>query len=42
MTAAQTFLDGRVALHTGDVLNRLADIPDDHFDCIVTSPTVLR
>ncbi|MEM6381104.1 MAG: site-specific DNA-methyltransferase [Pseudomonadota bacterium] len=38
MTASQTFLDGRVTMHMGDVLARLADLPDDHFDCVVTSP----
>ncbi len=27
-----------VAILQGDVFARLADLPDDHFDCIVTSP----
>lgn len=34
----ETFLDGRVTLHCGDVRAVLATLPDDHFDCVVTSP----
>jgi DNA modification methylase len=34
----QTFLDGRVTLHIGDVRERLAAMPADSVDCVVTSP----
>ena len=35
---AETFLDGRVTLHIGDVRDKLREMPPDHFDCAVTSP----
>ncbi len=35
---AETFLDGRVTLHIGDVRDKLRAMPSDHFDCVVTSP----
>ncbi|ORE90975.1 site-specific DNA-methyltransferase [Aurantimonas sp. 22II-16-19i] len=35
---AETFLDGRVTLHVGDVRERLAAMPADSVDCVVTSP----
>lgn len=38
MSAAETFLDGRVTLHCGDVLAVLRTLPADHFDICVTSP----
>lgn len=34
----QIFLDGRVTMLCGDVLAMLSIIPDNHFDCVVTSP----
>lgn len=34
----ETFLDGKVTLHIGDVREQLRAMPDDHFDCVVTSP----
>lgn len=34
----ETFLDGRVTLHCGDVREKLREMPSDHFDCVVTSP----
>jgi DNA modification methylase len=34
----ESFLDGRVTLHCGDVREQLRAMPDDHFDCVVTSP----
>jgi DNA modification methylase len=34
----ETFLDGRVAMHIGDVREKLRAMPADHFDCVVTSP----
>lgn len=37
-TQPETFLDGRVTLLNGDVRAMLARLPDDHFDCVVTSP----
>ena len=36
--SAETFLDGRVTLHLGDVLAVLATLPPDSVDCVVTSP----
>lgn len=33
-----TFLDGRVTMLLGDVRAMLKTLPDDHFDCVVTSP----
>lgn len=33
-----SLLDGRVTMHCGDVLTVLRTLPDDHFDCVVTSP----
>ncbi|HQF30273.1 MAG TPA: DNA methyltransferase, partial [Hyphomicrobiales bacterium] len=36
--AAETFLDGRCSILVGDVRARLRELPDDHFDCVVTSP----
>ena len=36
--ASETFLDGRVTILIGDVLDALRALPDDHFDCVVTSP----
>lgn len=35
---SETFLDGRVTLICADVREALASLPDDHFDCVVTSP----
>lgn len=35
---AETFLDGRVTLHVGDVRECLAAMPADSVDCVVTSP----
>jgi hypothetical protein len=35
---SETFLDGRVTLHIGDVRAKLRELPADHFDCVVTSP----
>lgn len=35
---AETFLNGRVTLHVGDVRAKLRELPADHFDCVVTSP----
>lgn len=35
---SESFLDGRVVLHIGDVREQLRQLPDDHFDCVVTSP----
>lgn len=34
----ESFLDGKVTLHCGDVREQLRKMPDDHFDCVVTSP----
>ena len=34
----ETFLDGRVSMHIGDVREKLRAMPADHFDCVVTSP----
>ena len=34
----QTFLDGRVILHSGDCLATLRGLPDDYFDSVVTDP----
>lgn len=34
----ETFLDGRVTLHIGDVLDMLAQMEPDSVDCVVTSP----
>jgi DNA modification methylase len=34
----EKFLDGRVTQYCGDVLAVLAQLPDNHFDCVVTSP----
>lgn len=36
--AHETFLDGRVTMLLGDVRAMLKTLPDDHFDCVVTSP----
>lgn len=36
--SAETFLDGRVTMLLGDVRAMLKTLPDDHFDCAVTSP----
>lgn len=35
---AESFLDGRVTLHTGDARERLKDIPDNSVDSCVTDP----
>jgi DNA modification methylase len=35
---AETFLDGKVTLHVGDVRAKLRELPADYFDCVVTSP----
>jgi hypothetical protein len=35
---AETFLDGKVTILLGDVRAMLKTLPDDHFDCVVTSP----
>lgn len=35
---SETFLDGRVTQFCGDVRAVLASLPDDRFDCVVTSP----
>lgn len=35
---AETFLDGKVTLHIGDVREQLRALPSDYFDCVVTSP----
>jgi DNA modification methylase len=35
---SETFLDGRVTMLLGDVRAMLKTLPDDHFDCVVTSP----
>jgi DNA modification methylase len=35
---AEIFLDGRVTMLLGDVRAMLKTLPDDHFDCVVTSP----
>ena len=35
---AETFLNGRVTMHVGDVRAKLRELPADHFDCVVTSP----
>lgn len=34
----EIFLDGKVTQYCGDVRAVLAQLPDDHFDCVVTSP----
>jgi DNA modification methylase len=34
----ETFLDGRVTLHCGDVRAMLTTIPESSIDCVVTSP----
>jgi DNA modification methylase len=36
--STETFLDGRVTMLLGDVRAMLKTLPDDHFDCVVTSP----
>lgn len=36
--SAETFLNGRVTMLVGDVRAMLKTLPDDHFDCVVTSP----
>ncbi|WP_082675762.1 DNA-methyltransferase [Aureimonas ureilytica] len=36
--SAQTFLDGRVTLHLGDVRTVLAGMEENSVDCVVTSP----
>jgi DNA modification methylase len=36
--SAETFLDGRVTMLLGDVREMLKTLPDDHFDCVCTSP----
>jgi DNA modification methylase len=36
--SAETFLNGRVTMHIGDVRAKLRELPADHFDCVVTSP----
>lgn len=36
--SAETFLNGKVTLHVGDVREQLRAMPADHFDCVVTSP----
>lgn len=36
--SVETFLDGRVTMLLGDVRAMLKTLPNDHFDCIVTSP----
>jgi DNA modification methylase len=36
--SGETFLDGRVTMLLGDVRAMLKTLPDDHFDCVVTSP----
>lgn len=36
--SAETFLNGRVTMLLGDVRAMLKTLPDDHFDCVVTSP----
>lgn len=33
-----TFLDDRVTMLNGDVRAMLSELPDNHFDCVVTSP----
>ena len=38
MPVPDVFLDGRVTQYCGDVLTVLAELPADHFDCVVTSP----
>jgi DNA modification methylase len=38
MTEPEIFLDGRVTLWCGNVLDVLEKLPADHFDCVVTSP----
>src|SRR5258708_3221066 len=35
---AETFLNGRVTMLLGDVRAMLRTLPDNHFDCVVTSP----
>lgn len=35
---SNTFLGGKVTMLVGDVRAMLATLPDDHFDCVVTSP----
>src|SRR5258708_21418077 len=35
---AETFLNGRVTMLLGDVGAMLRTLPDNHFDCVVTSP----
>src|SRR5258708_5254012 len=35
---SETFLQGRVTMLLGDVRAMLKTLPDDHFDCVVTSP----
>jgi len=34
----ETFLNGRITIHLGDVLEQLRKMPADSFDCVVTSP----
>ncbi len=34
----ETFLNGRVTMHIGDVREKLRAMPSDIFDCVVTSP----
>lgn len=36
--SAETFLNGKVTMLLGDVRAMLKTLPDDHFDCVVTSP----
>lgn len=35
---SETFLNGKVTMLLGDVRAMLKTLPDDHFDCVVTSP----
>jgi DNA modification methylase len=35
---AETFLNGKVTMLLGDVRAMLKTLPDDHFDCVCTSP----
>ncbi|EFO32599.1 DNA methylase [Roseibium sp. TrichSKD4] len=38
MSNVLQFVEGKVALHVGDVLEMLATLPDESVDCVVTSP----
>jgi site-specific DNA-methyltransferase (adenine-specific) len=40
-TMSESFLDGRITLHSGDCLKMMADMPEDSIDACVTDPPYL-